>query len=125
MRKELKDRWIAALRSDKFPQTTCALHTQEGYCCLGVAAAIFAEELGIEVKELEAPEALQACTTYDGIADVLLEKLSKLLEMPVDGTLPTPVSLEGWTYPFKNLMALNDDARFTFKQIADIIDEQF
>lgn len=35
--------WIDALRSDKYRQTTSYLHTEEGYCCLGVGCDITPE----------------------------------------------------------------------------------
>lgn len=33
---EIKAKWIAALRSGKYPQAKAALRTDVGYCCLGV-----------------------------------------------------------------------------------------
>lgn len=33
---EIKAKWIAALRSGRYPQTRAALRTDVGYCCLGV-----------------------------------------------------------------------------------------
>ena len=33
---EQKSRWVAALRSGLYAQTTCALRDKNGYCCLGV-----------------------------------------------------------------------------------------
>jgi hypothetical protein len=33
---ELKQKWIAALRSGKYPQGTGYLQTADGFCCLGV-----------------------------------------------------------------------------------------
>lgn len=47
-------KWVEALRSGKYQQTTGALHRvreseglPKGYCCLGVACDLFAEELGL------------------------------------------------------------------------------
>ena len=34
--KELLLKWVAALRSGKYPQTRLKLKDHEGYCCLGV-----------------------------------------------------------------------------------------
>ena len=36
MDKPLVERWVAALRSGKYSQTTGALGDAKGYCCLGV-----------------------------------------------------------------------------------------
>lgn len=37
---ELFREWMNALRSDQYKQTRRFLHTQEGYCCLGVAMEV-------------------------------------------------------------------------------------
>ena len=36
MKRELKDRWVAALRSGDYQQTESHLRDAFGYCCLGV-----------------------------------------------------------------------------------------
>lgn len=38
MDKELKEKWLTALRSGNYAQTKCWLHNHNGYCCLGVLA---------------------------------------------------------------------------------------
>jgi hypothetical protein len=40
MKKEIKNKWIAALRSEKYQQTQGVLHDREGFCCLGVLCDI-------------------------------------------------------------------------------------
>jgi len=44
MRKEIADRWVAALRSGTYPQGRGMLKADEGYCCYGVLALLAAEE---------------------------------------------------------------------------------
>lgn len=50
MNKEIKEKWVKALRSGKFPQSTMALkrvtEKGEGYCCLGVLCEVFRKETG-------------------------------------------------------------------------------
>jgi hypothetical protein len=42
MKKDVKERWIKALRSGKYKQTTGRLRTHEGgWCCLGVLCDVF------------------------------------------------------------------------------------
>ena len=48
MNKEIKAKWIAALRRGEYPQTRGKLTDGEGYCCLGVLAKI----QGAPVEEL-------------------------------------------------------------------------
>jgi hypothetical protein len=40
MRKSVK-LWLKALRSGRYAQTTGVLHDKDGYCCLGVACAVY------------------------------------------------------------------------------------
>lgn len=36
MNKDIKKKWVEALRSDAYQQTHCRLQDKKGYCCLGV-----------------------------------------------------------------------------------------
>ena len=36
MNRDVQARWVAALRSGEYPQTTGCLRDADGYCCLGV-----------------------------------------------------------------------------------------
>lgn len=40
MNKQLKTKWLKALRSGKYKQISRSLHTAEGFCCLGVLCDI-------------------------------------------------------------------------------------
>lgn len=51
MNSEVKDRWIEALESGKFPQTHRTLADANGYCCLGVLCEVALED-EIVTKEL-------------------------------------------------------------------------
>lgn len=51
MKKELKDKWIAALRSGEYRQGKSKLKTDSGgYCCLGVLADICKLDLDHELS---------------------------------------------------------------------------
>lgn len=41
MKKDIADRWVAALRSGEYRQTTEALRNCKGFCCLGVLVDIY------------------------------------------------------------------------------------
>jgi hypothetical protein len=41
---ELKAKWVAALRSGEYQQTTGQLRKRDGYCCLGVLCAAIAAD---------------------------------------------------------------------------------
>lgn len=44
MNPEWKAKWLAALRSGKYKQTSKYLRTEEGYCCLGVLCDLVAPD---------------------------------------------------------------------------------
>ena len=50
MKKEIADRWVAALRSGKFRQGTDYLHCHYHgtYCCLGVLCTLYDEDAGAD-----------------------------------------------------------------------------
>lgn len=50
MNSEVKEKWIAALRSNEYKQTQGYLHTHDGYCCLGVLCDLYAKEKNMEWK---------------------------------------------------------------------------
>lgn len=47
MKKEIKEKWITALRSGEYRQTDGSLCNNGGYCCLGVLCDLYAKEKGI------------------------------------------------------------------------------
>lgn len=46
MKQDIAKRWVAALRSGEYQQTRQVLHSDEGYCCLGVLCDLHAKETG-------------------------------------------------------------------------------
>lgn len=46
MNQEIKDAWLAALRSGEYPKTTERLHDDTGFCCLGVLCDLHAKATG-------------------------------------------------------------------------------
>ena len=51
--KELRAKWVAALRSGEFEQGHGTLHLNGRYCCLGVGARIAGFDLSIEQANLD------------------------------------------------------------------------
>lgn len=51
MNKDIKDKWVSALRSGLLQQTTESLKDTEGFCCLGVLCEISAAETGFGIPE--------------------------------------------------------------------------
>lgn len=97
---EVKDRWLAALRSGEFKQGYAYLHDgQNGYCCLGVLAAL----LGTHTLDLEYKQALD---------DVGLDLLG-----PWDPEDPATL------YTLQRQLAALNNTGLSFEDIADWIEE--
>lgn len=47
MRKEIAERWVAALRSGEYKQSKEELRGKDGFCCLGVLCDLYSKERGI------------------------------------------------------------------------------
>ena len=45
MNKEVKDKWVAALKSGKYKQGRGQLNGESGYCCLGVLTEVYIEQM--------------------------------------------------------------------------------
>ncbi len=89
---ELKAKWIAALRSGEYEQTTGQLHSGIGYCCLGVLHHVITGSV---------PDA-----GWGG----------RLCSMPEE---IEPLRNAGH---IRTLTNLNDEALLTFPQLADWIE---
>lgn len=106
MKKEIADKWVAALRSGQYKQGREYLRRGDQYCCLGVLC---------EVVEVEATETYPHFS-YDGLMTFLPEVAQKRSGMKSrDG------SLAGAT---ECLAQLNDSGS-TFNEIADLIEKRW
>lgn len=117
MKKSVKKKWVAALNSGKYKQTTGALKNDNGFCCLGVLCDVYRKEKKKKLWE----------TTDDGTC----------LMFSNGGTLPYKV--QEWSgIKVRNpktsvkkggnrqtLADLNDIYKFNFKEIAKVIKRDF
>lgn len=125
MNKEVKDKWVAALRSKKYKQAKETLTDLEGgFCCLGVLCDIsgmsewnekgeYLDDDALLPKEVRMWADMQSCT----------------------GSIPIPVTKnilqwldnheEEIETEFTDLVGMNDSGHFTFNEIADVIEEHW
>lgn len=93
-------KWINALRSGEFSQTTGRLQTSEGHCCLGVACALFIPKEKLIYNQLfirgELPSGQEHAPTW-------LAEINDKFDAAV------------------TLSCLNDQERLTFDEIADCL----
>jgi hypothetical protein len=104
MTREFRDRWCAALRSGEYKQAFGFLHTDAGYCCLGVACEVYK------------PGNWQALAN-PGVTTFAFGGI--FTDLPSDDQLgemgiPKRKILE--------LTRMNDSGKYSFKQIADWIE---
>lgn len=143
MNPEIKALWIEALRSGEYKQGRGCLKADYSgkaqYCCLGVLT-----ELAVKAGVIE-----EGTTDFDGeycYSDVTpdgykrteqfglplrvqewsgVDNTSGRLADPIDFTKPgCSCGCEGAMLA-PSLICLNDTAKYTFAQIADVIEEQF
>lgn len=127
--------FVAALRSGDYPQTHSQLGNTDAegvkkYCCEGVAAERYGEQLGYEVKWTPSGKLLLN-TDADYAENDFWVKMGLvgkteypstsffIFNLPGEQTLLNTARQSSITY-----MALNDDG-FTFNQIADLVAWQF
>ena len=101
MNREVKKRWVAALRSGEYEQTAGKLRDEVGFCCLGVLYDIEADDWW---ENVGGPCWL---THKDGMGARLPEWLSDQVG----------ISIDDQSY----LAGMNDNGK-TFKQIAAYIE---
>lgn len=109
MNTQVKEKWIAALRSNEYKQTQYYLHTSDGYCCLGVLCDLYAKESNME-WETENDENIQS---FDGKTMVLPKSVINWSGIDTDTTSPSH---------YVKLTDFNDNGQ-DFSFIADYIEE--
>jgi hypothetical protein len=106
MNSQIKEKWIAALRSNEYKQTQGYLHTNEGFCCLGVLCDLYAKEKNMEWK-IENDGNIRS---FDGKDQVLPQSVSDWSGVVTDTT-------------YWKLVVMNDEEGKDFSYIAEYIRE--
>jgi hypothetical protein len=126
--KKTKKEWVKALRSGKYEQATSALYNRgdNGYCCLGVLCVVegktpkqlhgmgFPFNAGVgevmnpeELAEIFGSKKYEELCGFGGKYDT--DEMTYAVKIPGMGWTP--------------LSHLNDNERYTFDQIADIVEK--
>lgn len=106
MKPEIKTKWVKALRSDEFTKTTGRLAYSSGHCCLGVLAELAIRDGVVVPKGWEDRSTLPV----------------SVMEWAGLNT-NDPKVMGAYLHPVR-LSYLNDAAQWTFKRIADTIEQQ-
>jgi len=107
-------KWVEALRSGEYPQTTNWLAKEGRYCCLGVACELAVKD-GLPV-EVTFNGAIRKPLSYNGFNQVLPPAVRDWLGLD---ELDPYAEYEGSRH---KLSLLNDDGAFDFNAIADVIE---
>ena len=119
MKQSIMKKWVAALRSGEYRQTTGSLTVisgaeDRGFCCLGVLTDLCAKNFDLPLEEL-------LSLKKDGGICGDVEKWSGMVS--AFGDLPKMASAE-YSVKHKSLADLND-AGAGFSRIADVIEENW
>lgn len=119
MNPEVKEKWLAALRSGDYTQTRTALYKDGSYCCLGVLCEIAVQEgVPLQVRETSIMDTMyKYYNDESGLLPYEVQTWAGLINRNPN----TTESPEG--YP-RSMAELNDNG-WTFEEIADVIERDF
>lgn len=126
MNKEIKEKWLAALRSGQYVQGQNHLHSledgQHKFCCLGVLCDImgeeWAEQEGTQVFETSKGESGGlSLATYDSLG------IWGTVRRDIPGRSSIDESIPYHLMAFNDGVAVGEERAWTFEEIADWIEE--
>jgi hypothetical protein len=113
---DIKQRWVSALRSGNYTQGRAGLRTEGKHCCLGVLCDLYPNS--DERWELNTDEDIIG-DEFDGYSELPPEYVAEWAGLDeIDPIVKLPYNI------LKPLSYLNDELRYGFNTIADIIEEQ-
>jgi hypothetical protein len=125
MKADIKAKWLADLRSGKFPQTDSILRSPVGYCCLGVLCDLYSRETGVPWEENAHVE-----FSMHGGHSVLPNEVQTWADLHhehggyITATKYHDEGEETTVDHDVTLTELNDNWKYDFAQIADVIEQQ-
>lgn len=116
MNPEWKRKWVEALRSGDYEQTTQHLQDMDGFCCLGVLCDIVKDEVGLKWQERD--DGIKFIGGVDDLPPIEVQRFVGVREWPA---IEIDCYDDGEPRR-KYLTELNDDMNWTFIEIADAIE---
>lgn len=113
MKKEIADKWVAALRSGEYVQGKDHLSINDAYCCLGVLCELAIKD-GIRINK----EMLNGVMSYNNFVNVPPYQVREWAEINYINNSSFPES-------FDRLTTMNDVENKTFAEIADYIEQNY
>ena len=118
MKSEIKKQWVEALRSGRYWQGNTLLRHRRHFCCLGVLCDLAVKARLDVTVEKHGDEFL-----YDGEVFELPMSVSQWAGLDDQSPDIGAFDLDSGQYKTTSLARINDNGA-TFKQIADLIEEQ-
>ena len=126
MYKEIRDEWVAALRSGKYAQTRGKLRKADGYCCLGVLCDIRSDVTWSDTDEDEDVPQIAMYTgddTWVPSSNELPGELASAIGLSDRLMWEGPAELGHLLSTEEKLMRLNDYDHLSFEEIANWIEQ--
>jgi hypothetical protein len=125
MKQEIKEKWVAALRSGEYRQTRSTLRDETGFCCLGVLTDLYLKEndeewvlinthYSFDDENLLLPQQVQEWAEIDTDPRLSLNEASSAIR----------IALESYQSNIPPTLAVLNDYGVPFKEIADVIENQ-
>ena len=125
MKQEIKEKWVAALRSGEYRQTRSTLRDEKGFCCLGVLTDLYLKEnnkewvlinthYSFDDENLLLPQQVQEWADIDMDPRLSHKKVSNAIRIILEGYQSSPPPT----------LAVLNDYGVPFKEIADVIENQ-
>lgn len=122
MKRDIADKWTAALRSGDYEQGQHALHSNGAFCCLGVLCELHRQEVGGEWSKYQSAEAHVRAgdltyVTANGDWDYSL--------LPEDVAEWAELASTNPGIPAHSCLSHRNDDGWSFTQIADVISQRW
>ncbi len=115
MNKEIKARWVEALRSGNYEQGRYNLRHQNQFCCLGVLCDVVKDEVGC--NWLPAQDDFSGYR-FDEADEILPVVVAEYADLQLSPRLKTSQGVV-------EIANLNDSAEYSGVQVADLMEGQF
>lgn len=137
MNEEIKAQWVAALRSGEYKQAVGTLRDERrdgsvGFCCLGVLCDLAAKAGVVELETHISNVTGSLISSYDHATQCLPDVVSEWADIHSGGDFEDVITEDDPDDPAgervlyaDSLWQLNDHLRWSFEQIADLIEERF
>jgi hypothetical protein len=115
MNKEIKARWVEALRSGNYEQGRYNLRQNNQFCCLGVLCDVVKDEVGC--NWLPSQDHFSNLYKFDEADEILPIVVAEYADLQVSPRLEIATGVV-------EIANLNDSAEYSFEQLADLIEQQ-